>query len=155
MTTPDPHTIAEALGLQPLPDEGGLFRQTHIDEHSTAILYMLIAPDFSALHTLDSVEVYHWHAGAPVRITLIDDAGTVTENILGPDILAGQRPQLVVAPGVWQGSTSTGEWSLLGTTMAPGFTWEGFSLGNRSDLLARFPHAREHITALTREEQEY
>lgn len=153
MTT-DPHQIAEALGLEPLPGEGGLFRQTHIDEHSTAILYMLITPDFSALHLLDSVEVYHWHGGAPVRITLIDPFGALTEHILGPDVLAGQSPQVVVPPGIWQGSASTGAWSLLGTTMAPGFHWEGFTLGDRADLLDRFPHAHAQITALTREEQE-
>jgi predicted cupin superfamily sugar epimerase len=141
--------VAELLGLEPLPDEGGLFRRTHIDAHSSAIYFLLIAPDFSAMHRLTATETYHWYAGSPLRLLLLGD-GQVAEPVLGPDLAAGQRPQIVVPAGTWQGSSSEGEWTLVGTTTAPPFDWDGFELGERAALTARYPAAAERIAALTR-----
>ena len=140
----------ERLGLEPLEHEGGLFRRMHLDEHSSAIYYLLADPDFSALHALDSVEVYHWYAGDPVRILLLHPDGRAEEVMLGPDHAAGQLPQAVVPAGVMQGSSSAGAWSLIGTTMSPPFHWEGFELGERADLTARFPAWETRISQLTR-----
>jgi uncharacterized protein len=142
--------VAELLGLEPLPGEGGLFRRTHIDAHSSAIYYLLLAPDFSALHRLSATETYHWYAGAPLRLLLLDADGRVTEPVLGPDLAAGQRPQIVVPAGTWQGSSPAGAWSLVGTTTAPPFDWAGFELGERAALTARYPEAADRITQLTR-----
>jgi uncharacterized protein len=146
----DGERVAQLLGLEPLPGEGGLFRRTHIDRHSSAIYFLLIAPDFSAMHRLTATEVYHWYAGSPLRLLLLGGAGDVSEPVLGPDLAAGQRPQIVVPAGVWQGSDSTGEWSLVGTTTAPPFDWAGFELGERAALAAAYPQAADRISALTR-----
>ena len=142
--------VAELLGLEPLPGEGGLFRRTHIDEHSSAIYYLLLAPDFSAAHRLSATETYHWYAGAPLRLLLLGVDGRITEPVLGPDLAAGQRPQIVVPSGTWQGSSPAGEWSLVGTTTAPPFDWAGFELGELAALTARYPEAADRIAALTR-----
>jgi uncharacterized protein len=142
--------VAELLGLEPLPDEGGLFRRTHIDAHSSAIYFLLIAPEFSAMHRLTATETYHWYAGSPLRLLLLGDDGQVAEPVLGPDLAAGQRPQIVVPAGTWQGSSSTGGWSLVGTTTAPPFDWDGFELGERAALTAGYPDAVDRIAALTR-----
>ena len=142
--------VAELLGLEPLPGEGGLFRRTHIDAHSSAIYYLLLAPDFSALHRLAATETYHWYAGAPLRLLLLDADGRITEPVLGPDLTAAQRPQIVVPAGTWQGSSPAGEWSLVGTTTAPPFDWAGFELGERAALTARYPEAADRIAGLTR-----
>jgi uncharacterized protein len=153
MTSADPadgRRLAALLGLRPLPDEGGLYRQTHLDERSSAIYYLLISPEFSALHVLDGVEVYHWYAGSPLRMLLLHPGGEVAEPVLGPDVAAGQRPQVVVPGGVWQGSSSAGAWSLVGTTMAPPFDPGGFRLGERAELVRRYPGARGRIEGLTR-----
>ncbi|WP_449281383.1 cupin domain-containing protein [Leucobacter sp.] len=140
----------DRLGLEPLEHEGGLFRRMHLDEHSSAIYYLLAAPDFSALHALDSVEVYHWYAGAPLRLLLLHPDGRAEERLLGPDPDAGQLPQVVVEPGVMQGSSPLGEWTLIGTTMAPPFRWDGFELGERAALQRRYPAAAARIGELTR-----
>jgi uncharacterized protein len=142
--------VAELLGLEPLPGEGGLFRRTHIDAHSSAIYYLLLAPDFSAVHRLSATETYHWYAGAPLRLLLLGVDGRITEPVLGPDLAAGQRPQIVVPSGTWQGSSPAGEWSLVGTTTAPPFDWAGFELGELAALIARYPEAADRIAALTR-----
>jgi uncharacterized protein len=148
--TSEGERVAALLGLEPLPDEGGLFRRTHIDAHSSAIYFLLITPDFSAMHRLTATETYHWYAGAPLRLLLLGEDGQAAEVVLGPDLAAGQRPQIVVPAGTWQGSSSAGEWSLVGTTTAPPFDWEGFELGERAELVDRYPGAADRIAELTR-----
>jgi predicted cupin superfamily sugar epimerase len=111
---------------------------------------MLIAPDFSALHSLDGVETYHWYAGSPLRLLLLRPGGQVDQPVLGADLVAGARPQVVVPAGVWQGSSSLGEWTLAGTTMAPAFQWSAFHLGRRTELVSGWPDAAPRIRALTR-----
>lgn len=144
--------LARHLGLEPLPDEGGLFRRTHIDEHSSCIYFMLLAPEFSALHRLRTTEIYHYYSGAPLRMLLLTPDGEAHYPVLGPDVENGQQPQVIVLPGVWQGSSSGGEWSLVGAMSAPPFTWERFELGEQSQLRASYPQAASRITELTRTE---
>jgi uncharacterized protein len=141
--------IADELGLEPLTHEGGWFRRTYADVHGSAIYYLLGPDDASALHRLPSVEVWHHYAGAPARLLTLGAQGAV-EHRLGPEILEGQRPQVVVPGGVWQGAISTGEWSLLGTTMAPPYEQAGFELGDPDELRARYPEAAPLIVELAR-----
>lgn len=142
--------IIELLGLEPLPEEGGMWAQTWQSAAGTSI-YALIRPgDFSALHRLEAAEIYHFHAGAPLHMLLLRPDGSVEEPRLGLDLASGERPQVVVEGGVWQGSETTGEWTLFGTTMAPPFDWDGFELGDRRQLSAEFPAAADRIRRLTR-----
>ena len=142
--------ISKILGLEPLPLEGGMWAQTLKDENSTAIYYLLTKNNFSAMHKLESVEVYHYYAGAPAKMLLLDSSGKVEEPVLGSDLDSGHRPQIIVEPGVWQGSKTTGEWTLLGTTMAPPYSQEMFQLADREELLRGWPDSKEKIYELTR-----
>ena len=142
--------MATSLGLEPLPHEGGLFRRTFTGEGATAIYFMLIGDDFSALHRLASDEIYCHHAGAPLRMLLIDPAGTAREVLIGPDVLAGQHPQFVVPAGCWQGSSTDGTWSLVSTVVVPGFDWRDFTLGDRDELERFSPVSAARIRQLTR-----
>ncbi len=151
---PDAARIVELLGLEPLPGEGGMFRRTHLDAYSSAIYYLLVSPDFSAVHALTATETYHWYAGAPLRLLLLHPDGSSTEPVLGPDLAAGEHPQVVVHANTWQGSSPAGAWTLAGTTTAPPFDWAGFRLGARAELLDRYPSAGRRITELTRERQD-
>ena len=81
--------LAAALDLELLPLEGGLFRRTFTGGGATAILFMLIGDDFSAMHRLASDEIYFHHAGSPLRMLLIDPQGAAQEVVIGPDALAG------------------------------------------------------------------
>ncbi len=145
--------VRELLGLRPLPVEGGWWAQTHLDEVSGAIYYLVAAGERSRLHRLHAREIYHFHAGAPLAVTLVDEDGGsgVQQRIVGPDLRAGQRPQAVVAPGVWQGSVSTGAWSLVGTTMAPPFDPARCEFADGAvvaRLTRRFPEHADAIAAL-------
>lgn len=168
----DVKRLMAALGLTPLPIEGGYFYQTYKSEEripraalperytsdrafATAIYFLLTADTdcFSALHRLTTDEIYHFYLGDPVEMLLLHADGSSERVILGQDILNGQKVQCVAPKGAWQGShmLAGGEWALLGTTMAPGFEPEDFELGKREELIKKFPQARELIVALTRE----
>ena len=144
-----PEEIKATLGLVPLPHEGGWWTQTHLDDHSTAIYYFLEAGECSALHRLQHPEIYHWYAGSPLELLVLHPDGSSSRPVLGPDLSAGQRPQLTVPPHTWQGSSPAGAWSLVGTTMAPGYRQDEFELGDRATLQAAFPEAAERIEDLT------
>jgi predicted cupin superfamily sugar epimerase len=125
--------IIALLGLERHP-EGGWYRQTFADAvpggrpRSTAIYYLLKTGEESAWHRVDAVEIWHWHAGAPLELRLSADGKATATQVLGADLAAGQRPQGIVPTGHWQSARSLGDWTLVGCTVAPGFEFSGFEL---------------------------
>ena len=103
----------------------------------------------SAIHRLDGIEMYHWYAGAPLRMLLLHPDGRVEQPVLGPDIAGGQQPQIHVPGGVWQGSSSAGDWTLVGTTMAPPFEWTGLTWAMSTDSSPSTPRRPTRIRSLT------
>lgn len=145
--------LIELLELEPLDAEGGWFRRTYADANGTAILYLLGQDDASALHRLPGPEVWHHYSGAPVRLLVLEPdshPAQAVEHRLGDDLSAGETPQVVVPGGAWQGAVSVGPWSLLGTTMAPGYDPGGFELGDHAALAETYPDARELIEEIAR-----
>lgn len=127
--------VIALLDLQPHP-EGGWYRETFRDArtdaagraHSSAIYYLLRAGERSAWHRVDAAELWHFHAGEPLRLRMRTDDGAERQVVLGADLQAGHRPQGVVPAGVWQAAEPLGAWTLVGCTVAPGFTFDGFEL---------------------------
>jgi uncharacterized protein len=116
-----------------------------------AIYFMLTPESFSALHRLPGTEIFHFYLGDPVVMLQLLPDGSSQTITLGPDLAGGQRPQVVVRGGVWQGSRlASGKWALMGTTMSPGFDYADFELGNREQLMAQYPGAAELIRQYTR-----
>lgn len=168
--------VIALLGLESLPVEGGYFRETYrapvllpqaaLPERypgprplGGAIYYLLRDDTFSALHRLRTDEIYHFYLGRPVELLLLQPDGQSELIVLGPDLEAGQRVQVVVPRGVYQGSRLAPEdgehavgcdFALMGTTMAPAYDPADFELGNREELLARYPSRTQLIRALTR-----
>ncbi len=127
-----PDEIIRLLGLAPHP-EGGHYREMYRDAptgggraHSTAIYFLLRAGERSHWHRVDAAEVWHWYAGSPLLLGLATDTTPEVVHYLGTDLLNGERPQIVVPPGHWQRAMSTGAWTLVGCTVAPGFSFEHF-----------------------------
>ncbi|MEO1329836.1 MAG: cupin domain-containing protein [Pseudomonadota bacterium] len=130
-------TAAEVVALLQLArhPEGGWYRETWRAEAAegeratgTAIYYLLGADDFSHWHRVDATEIWHWYAGGPLVLSLSPDGCDAEAHRLGPELRAGQRPQLVVPAGWWQSATSLGAWTLVGCTVSPGFEFSGFEL---------------------------
>ena len=164
---PTADEVIRRLKLQPHPKEGGFFRETYRADEAllatalpsryagsrsagTAIYYLLTQTTFSALHRLQSDEVFHFYCGGSVEMLQLFPDGAGRTVILG-NLLDGSQPQVVVPRGVWQGCAmqSSGEFALLGCTVAPGFDYADYEEGRRDELVAQFPQFADLIRRLT------
>ncbi len=125
--------IIAHLDLAPHP-EGGFYRQTWVAENAgrpsgTCIYFLLKDGGASHWHKVDATEIWLYHAGAPLILSrAATDAGPATDTTLGPDLAAGQEPQLIVPENHWQAARTTGAFTLVSCTVSPGFQFEGFTL---------------------------
>ena len=126
--------IIARLELKPHP-EGGHYRETFRDSRanadgrslSTAIYFLLARGERSHWHRIDAVETWHYYAGQALTLRIADDGGRRTVT-LGPDLAAGEVPQAIVPLHAWQAAESSGDWTLVGCTVAPGFDFAKFEL---------------------------
>ena len=162
--------VKEILGLVKHPREGGWFVRTWESEEfvaatcfddgrydcarrtSTAIYYLLEPETFSEMHRLKSDEIFHHYMGSAVEMLQLFEDGSSSRVVIGKNLSAGERPQVVVPRGVWQGSRlSVAEgWALLGCTVSPGFEFADYRSGTAAELVARWPDEAEMIAKLTR-----
>jgi predicted cupin superfamily sugar epimerase len=126
--------LIEALGLEAHP-EGGWYRRTWVAEApdgaraaGSAIYYLLLAGEVSKPHRIDATELWHFYKGDPLRLMLEWPDGGSQTTLLGSDFEAGHVPQVVVPAGVWQTASTTGQFTLVGATVTPAFTFDGFEL---------------------------
>ena len=127
--------IIDRLGLLPHP-EGGWYRETWRAAASkgergsaTAIYFLLEAGQRSHWHRVDAAELWLWHAGSPLVVsTAAADAGPVAAIRLGPDIIAGHRPQHRIPTGHWQAAQADQGWALVSCIVSPAFDFAGFEL---------------------------
>lgn len=135
--------IIAALNMTPHP-EGGYYAETFRDlgvppaapdpdapaqrGHSTAIYYLLTAGERSHWHRIDAAEIWHFYAGGPLALTISPNGHDVTSIRLGPNVTGGERPQGIVPAGAWQTAEPLGRWTLVGCTVAPGFSFDTFEL---------------------------
>jgi predicted cupin superfamily sugar epimerase len=162
--------VKKLLGLVPHPREGGWYVRTYEAEESvpaavfadgrydgprrtsTAIYYLLEPQTFSEMHLLQSDEIFHFYAGNAVEMLQLFADGGSERLVIGNDLAKGERPQVVVRRGVWQGSrlVEGGSWALLGCTVSPGFEFVDYAEGRRAELVARWSEWEKMIVGLTR-----
>jgi|SRR6476660_721071 predicted cupin superfamily sugar epimerase len=158
----------DKLGLIAHP-EGGYYRETYRSGLSiarealppqftgprlvsTAIYFLLEGNNFSAFHRLRSDELWHFYAGGPIVVHVIEEKGDYFELLIGNNPGAGQVLQAVVKAGCWFASRlqDPQSFALAGCTVAPGFDFEDFEMAERSQLLRRYPQHAKRIEQLTR-----
>ncbi len=164
-----PEEWIERLGLRPLEDEGGFFRETfRSDEtftpeclparygaprtHYTSIYYLITPTCYSVLHRLKTDEIFHFHAGDPVFMLQLFETGTGRTVRIGNSGAEGIEPQMHVPRRVWQGMRleAGGKFALLGATVAPGYERADCEIGERSKLVKSYPEFKFQIMNLTR-----
>lgn len=164
MTGPDLSPIERLVHMLDLAlhPEGGYFRETYRSQHTgpdgraaSTLIYFLLAPgQVSKLHRIDADEGWHLYLGGPLEIHEFDaerpDASPLVTR-LGSDLARGERPQHVVPAGRWFGATldEGAPYALVGCSVAPGFEFARFELGDRTALARAFPKATEAIQRLT------
>ncbi|WP_119840260.1 cupin domain-containing protein [Pseudooceanicola algae] len=128
--------IVALLGLLPHP-EGGAFGETWRAQEDTkdgksagtAIYFLLKQGEVSHWHKVVSTEIWHHYAGAPIKLRLSEtETGPASTHLLGTDLAAGQRPQVIVPSNYWQTAAPLGGWALVGCTVSPGFDFADFTL---------------------------
>jgi predicted cupin superfamily sugar epimerase len=129
-----PDDIIQKLNMQPHPEGGHyveIFRDERITDqgrsYSSAIYFLLQEGEQSDWHRVDATEIWHWYAGAPLKLSM-HTGQQETETLLGPDLFEDQRPQRIVPTGAWQKAQSCGAWTLVGCTVAPAFEFAGFDV---------------------------
>lgn len=160
--------VIRLLNLEPHPEEGGFFAETYRSAerihpehlpglydgprvHGTAIHYLLTPDTFSHIHRLKSDELFHFYLGDPCEMLQLHPDGSAETIILGQDIAAGHKLQVLAPKGVWQGTRLLpgGSFGLLGCTVAPGFEYEDYEHADRTALIQQYPMAQELISLLT------
>jgi len=160
--------IIEFFRMRPLSEEGGYYVETYRCKEKiaqaglparyagdrsfgTAILYLLTPDTFSALHRVNSDEIFHFCLGDPVTMLQLHPDETSEVITLGRDIFRGHRMQVTVPCDSWQGYflNEGGRFALMGTTVAPGFETDDFEPATRQDLLQKYPNQRNSIIRLT------
>lgn len=124
--------IIDHLNLQQHP-EGGWFKETWRADNpgratGTCIYFLLKAGESSHWHRVDATEIWLFHAGASLVLSLSEtDKGPASDHLLTPDLSQG-APQVIVPEGHWQAARSTGDYTLVSCTVSPGFEFGGFEL---------------------------
>jgi predicted cupin superfamily sugar epimerase len=135
MSSPSATDIIRELDLSPHP-EGGWYRETFRDTRlcgdgraaSTAIYFLLKAGEVSHWHRIDATEIWFWHAGASLALSISVDGEQCHVHRLGAALDADERPQAIVPAGAWQSAESLGAWTLVSCTVAPGFEFSAFEM---------------------------
>jgi predicted cupin superfamily sugar epimerase len=157
----------EKLKLQKHP-EGGWFKEVYKSDekvlkdhlhkrfagdrhHSTSIYFLLSGNEFSAFHRIKSDELWHFYEGSATTIHMIDENGKYSKAVVGNKPDTDEAFQVVVGHGVWFASelNDKNSYALVGCTVAPGFDYADFEMGERNTLIKMFPLHKELITMLT------
>ena len=160
--------LIQQYNLEPHP-EGGWYKQTYKSNEqipgnalperfganrtfSTAIYFLLEKENFSAFHRIKSDECWHFYAGDPLVIYVIDQNEELKIISLGNDLEKGQAFQYVVPANCWFASRPApgSEYCFVGCTVAPGFEFKDFELANAAELSAIYPKHKKIIEQLCR-----
>lgn len=156
----DAPELVRRLALLPHP-EGGWYRETYRSaltptppgfpgprSAATAIFYLLERGTRSRWHRIRSDELWHFHLGGALEVLELLPDGTTRTTTLGADLAAGQVLQHAVPAGAWFGARPLRDYSLVGCTVAPGFDFADFEMGDAAALRAAHPAARDFIDRL-------
>jgi predicted cupin superfamily sugar epimerase len=159
---PSADDLKRLWNLSEMPTERVFFRPSYVDPKAgsdgkplCSAIVALVTSDpstFSDMHRLPTDEIWHFHLGDPIELLLLHPDGRDELIVLGAEVLEGQEVQHVVPAGTWMGARLRpgGEYGVWGNTMAPGFVLSDFEGASAEDLVARWPHRADLITALTR-----
>ena len=125
----DPASLIESLKMTPHP-EGGHFAETfRADDNSASLIFYLLKNDErSHWHRLTKNEILHFYDGDPMRVLLSTDGVSIQEKTLGRDAIDNEPYHLIIPKDTWFSMQSTGDWSLIGCTVSPAFSFDDFEL---------------------------
>eukprot|EP00467_Chlorarachnion_reptans_P020522 CAMPEP_0114494178 /NCGR_PEP_ID=MMETSP0109-20121206/4511_1 /TAXON_ID=29199 /ORGANISM="Chlorarachnion reptans, Strain CCCM449" /LENGTH=167 /DNA_ID=CAMNT_0001671193 /DNA_START=45 /DNA_END=548 /DNA_ORIENTATION=- len=146
---PEAKALIAHHGMKPHP-EGGYYVETYRSEASTAIYFLISPGNVSHIHRMSkSDEMWHFYDGKPMMVVELDksEPNHYRVTTLGKDFAKGQKVQYCVKKGTWFGSMPCegSDFSFVGCTVAPAFTFEQFELAKKSHIYEEFPKAKQFL----------
>lgn len=119
---------------------------------STAIMYLLHGAAYSALHKIESDEL--WFLGAHNTSLCIIE---LRDGLWVETVLSAENPTHCVKAHTWFGARLSNQaeeaFALAYCTVAPGFEFERFQLADAATLSALYPEHKEKLEAICRSAQ--
>lgn len=154
----DPKTqeIINALDLSPHP-EGGYYKETYRSEMNvetedgksrsaaTGIYFLLTKEICTSWHHVSSDELWHFYKGDPLVLEIINEQGKFSKRLLNDELTRKGQFQQLIPKNCWQRAYSTGEYTLVGCTVSPGFEFEDFEMIEEAELAEQFSEIRSDI----------
>lgn len=128
----NPASLIQSLKMTPHP-EGGHFAETFRADDGSAslILYLLGNDERSHWHRLTKNEILHFYDGDPMTVLSSPDGVSIQTKMLGREGVDNEPYQLIVPKDTWFSMQSAGDWSLIGCTVSPAFSFDDFELAPR------------------------
>jgi uncharacterized protein len=141
-------TFRSAQSIAP----GGLAEPFGDGRRLGSALYLMVTPRAPVkLHRIRNDQLYHYYLGDPIEVLLLCVDGTSELAVLGPDLRAGQRLQLLIAGNTFHAARIVGQgrWFLGASTEWPGVEPADVELGNADELAARYPDVGADLRAFS------
>jgi predicted cupin superfamily sugar epimerase len=147
--------IIEQLDLVEHP-EGGYYRETfrskeiinrqNEERNAATGIYLLVAKGFcTSWHRVRSEELWHFYKGDKLVLEIINEEGKFNQLFLNDELSGEGQFQQLIPKNCWQRAYSTGKYTLVGCTVAPGFEFEDFEMIGQDKLADIYPEIRSDI----------
>jgi predicted cupin superfamily sugar epimerase len=116
-------------------------------------LYFMVTPDAPVrLHRIRNDQLYHRYLGDPIEVLMLHENGTSEHVIVGPDLGAGQRVQLLIPGNTFHTARVIGQrrWFLGASTEWPGVEKVDVEIGDVEALAAKYPDVADDLRAFQR-----
>ena len=112
----------------------------------SSIFFLLTANHHSSWHRIASDEIWHLYEGDDICVHILHPDGSYSQERLSNKV-GKEKFSAIVKAGCWFASHCEGAlgYSLSGCTLAPGFDFEDFELGNTQELIKVYPEYAEII----------
>ena len=114
-------------------------------------LYFMVTPVAPVrLHRIRNDQLYHYYLGDPLEVFLLHADGNAERVIVGPDLRAGQRVQLLIPGNTFHTARLIGrrQWFLGASTEWPGVIPADVEIGNLDELAGKYPSVATDLRAI-------
>ncbi len=153
--------LMKTYKLQPHP-EGGYYAEVWDASQrqgerplAGSIFFLLCGEDISHLHIIDCDEVWYYHEGCGMQLTIITPDGKVSTEKLGTNIDAGEKMMIAIPSGQIFGARNldSSGYTFVSCATAPRFNYEGFRLIKMDELSCICPQNADDLKLLVLDEK--
>ena len=110
----------------------------------------MVTPERSVrLHRIRNDQLYHYYLGDPLEVIMLNADSTSDFIVVGPDLRAGQRVQLLIPGNTFHTArlVKNGRWFLGASTEWPGVEPADVETGDVARVAAQYPKVAADLRA--------